>query len=513
VLYSPNMASSLLISRQILVPFFVLAACSVFAGEKPAWTQHGGNAQHTAVSQVPMQKLEKILWQSPVDKVPQYSGSSLLTHYMSPLFTNDDTIVMTVKTTATGGFVIEGRKSQNGKLKYSFPTDWTMPPAGWKPVCGTALVPNARNRRQYMVAVAAAGGRVIIRESADDAVSKTKTICFFGEANYKANPASYNAGIAINTPLTVDNEGNIYFGFQAIADTPLHLKSGVAKINYNGSVSYTSISAATGGSSNGKVPTNSAPGISNDGKTLYFATNEGTPYLVGVATSNLSPKYKVRMTDPTSGNDALILDLGTASPMIAPDNSVFFGILENPFPANHDRGWMLHFSGALNQINITGNFGWDNTASIVPRSAVPSYRGTSPYLIFSKYNDYYGIGGAGHNRIAVLDPFATQTDPVTNATIMKEVITVLAPTHDPGKPADAVTEWCINSAAIDPSGKCALVNCEDGKAYRYDFKTNTLSQTVTLTAGLGEAYTPSVIGPDGRGYCINNGILFCIGSR
>ena len=61
-------------------------------------------------------------------------------------------------------------------------------------------------------------------------------------------------------------------------------------------------------------------------------------------------------------------------------------------------------------------------------------------------------------------------------------------------------EWCINSAAIDPFNKCAVVNSEDGKMYRWDFTTNTLSPPVTLAAATGEAYTPTVIGPDGALY-------------
>ncbi|MEO6709192.1 MAG: hypothetical protein ABI054_01130, partial [Planctomycetota bacterium] len=137
-------------------------------------------------------------------------------------------------------------------------------------------------------------------------------------------------------------------------------------------------------------------------------------------------------------------------------------------------------------------------------------------LVLTKYNNYAGTqSGDGLNKVAVLDPHATQIDAVSGITVMKEILIKVGPTPDPpnqgpGSP-NAVREWCINSAAIDVAGQCAIVNNEDGKCYRWDFATNTLSEVVTLTAGIGEAYTPTIIGPDGQGYAINNAILFALG--
>jgi hypothetical protein len=175
---------------------------------------------------------------------------------------------------------------------------------------------------------------------------------------------------------------------------------------------------------------------------------------------------------------------------------------------------MLHFNSNLSQSKTAGSFGWDNTASIIPKSMVPSYTGTSDHLILTKYNNYAGLGGDGVNRMAILDPNATQIDPRTGATVMKEVLTIAGPTPDPEYIAshpNAVREWCINTAAVDPATKSVLVNSEDGKLYRWSLATNTFSEVVTLTAGIGEAYTPTVIGPDGTVYAINNGMLFAVG--
>jgi hypothetical protein len=92
---------------------------------------------------------------------------------------------------------------------------------------------------------------------------------------------------------------------------------------------------------------------------------------------------------------------------------------------------------------------------------------------------------------------------------MQEVITVAGITPNP--PVAGVMEWCINTAAIDPVTKSAIINSEDGTVYRWDFTSNTLLQSVSLTSGRGEAYTPTVIGPDGTAYAINDAILFAVG--
>src|SRR5205085_3906070 len=106
----------------------------------------------------------------------------------------------------------------------------------------------------------------------------------------------------------------------------------------------------------------------------------------------------------------------------------YYGVFGNPY--NGSRGWLLHFNPDLSVLRIPGAFGWDDTASIVPSSMVPSYRGTSSYLIMTKYNNY--AGGCcdfadGVNKIAILDPFATQVE--THASsgglpVMKEILTI-----------------------------------------------------------------------------------------
>jgi hypothetical protein len=93
--------------------------------------------------------------------------------------------------------------------------------------------------------------------------------------------------------------------------------------------------------------------------------------------------------------------------------------------------------------------------------------------------------------------------------VMQEVLTVLAPTPDSAG-TSARKEWCINTMAADPIRKSVLANNEDGVLYRWNLENNTLDQSIRLTAGLGEAYTPTLIGADGAVYAINNAILFSI---
>jgi len=329
--------------------------------------------------------------------------------------------------------------------------------------------------------------------------------------------------VFIDTPITSDRYGNIFFGFQVIGSTPLNLQGGIARIDYNGTCTWLAASNAAGDSAIKKVSQNCAPALSNDHKTLYFAVNNSSTwsdfsdygYLVSVDSRTLSPIAKVRLKDVKNpGNDAYVPDDGTASPMVGPDGDVYYGVLENPFPANHDRGWMLHFNGALTQSKLPGAFGWDDTASVVPASMVPFYHGSSPYLLMTKYNNYVEAGGNGVNKIAILDPQNTETDPISGATTMNEVLTIAGPTPDAeftNEYPNAVHEWCINSASIDPSTKSVLANNEDGRLYRWDLTSNTLSQTNILTTGLGEAYTPTIVGVNGIVYAINNAILFAIG--
>jgi hypothetical protein len=487
----------------------LLAAGSPVAGRQNGtpWSNFGRDAQHTSASAGPSQSLTNILWQTPVDLQPQYSGSNLLIHYGSPLVTAANTVLLPVKTGAAGGFRVEARRSASGTLLWSLSSDYVLPPSrGWTPPFGPALTSTPR---VYLPGI---GGTVLYRDQPDSATGGEGRIAFYGLGNYQSDPQAYNASVMINTPITSDSAGNIYFGFVVSGNTPLQLQSGIARISASGEGRWISASAAAGDSGMTQVAYGSTPALNAGGDTLYVAVSNGSAgYLVALKSTTLAPVAAVRLKDPKSGMDSYLNDSGSASPTIGPDGDVYFGVLERPLGANHYRGWLLHFDSLLGQSKTPGSFGWDTTASLVPAAAVPSYTGASSYLLMTKYNDYSnpGVGGSGLNKLAILDPNATQTDPTTGSTVMKEVLTIVGPTPNP--PLAGVREWCINAAAVDPATKSVLANNEDGKLYRWDLTTNTLSEQVVLTAGLGQAYTPTVIGADGIVYAINNATLFAVG--
>ncbi len=477
------------------------------------WRGYGHDPQHSGLSSFAAQPLNRVKWSTPVDLVLEGSSGELLIHYGSPLVTAANTVIVPVRTNSSNVFRVEARNGADGSLKYTLTTDYSLPPHDWIPSYSPVL--SAANRLYY----AGAGGTVYYRDQPDSATGASGQIAFYGNALYAANQATFNSNVKISTPIATDRYGNIFFGFQVLGSNPANLQSGIAKITYGGVGSWVSARWAAGGDTSiSEVPLNCGPALSNDHLTLYFAVstgNFGNGYLVSVNATTLAPIAHVRLKDPEFNNNALLPDDSSASPTVGPDGDVYYGVLESGFCcSNDDRGWLLHFDKTLSQTKTPGAFGWDDTASVVPASLVPSYHGGSSYLLFTKYNNYVGLGpgGNGHNKVAVLDPSASMTDPITGATVMKEALTILGQTLDPpGNTTGSVREWCINSAAIDPFTKSAIVNSEDGVVYRWDFTTNTFTQRLRLTSGVAEAYTPTVIGVDGTAYAINDAVLFAIG--
>jgi len=477
------------------------------AAAPPAWRGHAGNSQHTAAAPASGQNLATILWQTPVDLDPQIGeDGELAIHYASPMITAANTVLVPVKTTATGNWEIQGRQGKTGSLIWTLTSDYI------EPLTASTVPPfPAQLTRQGKLYMAGAGGTVLTRATPDKAKGKSERLAFYGLPIYQAHETAMTQSVMIDTPITSDNAGNIYFGFVAEGKNPAKVTSGLARISAKGVGSWVSAAAASGDATMNEVPIGCAPAISADGSTVYVAVSNGSAgYLVSLDSTTLAPVAHIALTDPSSGKPAWVTDLATASPTIGPDGDVYYGVVENPFPNHDGRGWLLHFDAALATVKTPGSFGWDDTASIIPGAD------KKHYSVMVKYNNYVGVGplGDGRNKLAILDPEATQQDEysTTPVTVMKEVQTVLGPTPQPNEPQGAVYEWCVNSSVVDAAGDAVFAGNEDGYFYRWDLASNTLSQKQLLGQPQGESYTPTLIGPDGTVYAINTAVLFAIGN-
>ena len=248
----------------------------------------------------------------------------------------------------------------------------------------------------------------------------------------------------INTPLTSDSAGNVFFGFSVLNIAPGGPSGGgVARIAPNGTAIFVQAADVTGVPTLVKTATNCAPALSADGSTLYVVFNNVPP--VNTRPSGRLVRAGCRHAGAEGSGGAhrpghRQRRQGSATtprrrPWWDPNGDVFIGVLESNAPGHNYRGWLLHFNAALTQARTPGSFGWDNTPSVVPRAMVPQYTGSSGYLLLTKYNNYAGAGtGDGKNRMAILDPNdLTQADPIApGVTVMREILTILGPTPDAG---------------------------------------------------------------------------------
>lgn len=493
-------------------------------GEAGAQTTFGGNAQHTANYSPAAQNLNAVHWTTSID-LNNTGGSA---HYGAPLITPANTIFVPVKTGSNGGFHINVFNAATGAAIYSLSTDYLQPSHNWILAYQPVLATSALETRLYYPGV---GGTIYYVDNVDSAGhgAPVQQVFYTTLANYQANAAGFNSTVFINTPITADNSGNVFFGFRVNGTAPAPLsttQSGFARIDPNGNATYVLAGTAARDANIGLDTHNSGPALSNDQATVYVAvkspSTETYGYLLGLNSTTLATKFKVFLKDPrnNNANNATLLDDSTASPMVGPDNDVYFGIYGNP--SNGSRGFMLHFSGDLTVEKTPGGFGWDNTASVVPASMVPSYTGTSSYLLFSKYNNYANAGNDGAdgvNRVALLDPNATQVDAHASSNgmlVMREVLTVIGPTADKENRSVslplAVREWCIDTAAVNPATNSIFFPSEDGHAYRWNLAGNSVTQFLQLNAGIGLPYVPTVIGPDGTVFTLNGGTMSAMGS-
>lgn len=524
-----------------------------FSITSPAWGTYSGNIQHTGISRYKLGPLNQVEWSFDIDpNNPASGGADIFAHYGAPLITMANTVIVPRTNDAAGQtFTFFGLNGTTGSTLWSYNTDYApcfAGPGGWNAIVEGSIV----LRSSY--AMPGKAGKVYLRRYADQATSATDTFTFYGASNYAAASAWCDNYIRICTPITGDSRGNFWFGY-TVSDaggnyaappagfTPDLGHGGLVRMNSTGSATFIKAESMVPADANTHlVANNCAPAISNDLGSVYVALCYGyydhRGYLVKLNSSTLAPQASVYFKSPATGSNAGAIHESSATPTVGPDGDVYFGVFGLGGGASYreSHGWMLHFDSNLVQKGAQGGFGWDDTATIVPASMVKSYTGTSSYLILTKFNNYKwtdfwypgssGIdyGADGLNAVAIEDPNdASYSDRLssyygTPYNVMKPAALVYGITPDdtvyvPG----SVREWCINSAAVDPATRSIVINSEDGHVYRWDLDSNSLQPVVGsntgfyLNAPIGEAYTSTVIGPDGQMYAINDHKVYCVG--
>jgi hypothetical protein len=214
---------------------------------------------------------------------------------------------------------------------------------------------------------------------------------------------------------------------------------------------------------------------------------------------------------------ARVLDDASSSITVTPDGSVLYGAYTR---YDFARGHLMKFD-ADGQFQGAYNFGWDITPAI--------YRHDGTYSIVIKDNEYGGGPRFGSycNVDAICPPrqngpfFITQLASNLNVewkfqNTNNQVCTrnldgsVSCVPNTSGTPLQNVGfEWCFNAPVVDVNG-VVYANSEDGNLYAVN-QGGTLKSNIFLNQALGAAYTPLAIGPDGRIYTENKGILSAVG--
>ena len=451
---------------------------------------------------------------------------------------------------------------QQGKLveKWIYDTDWkpepnalnadALLPSGWEPVFHSVLTGE-------FVYVPGFGGTVWkVNKSDGKAVSRINPFGTWIDGN------KYVSG-----PLTADSQGDVYYNVMKLDPTNPWIKdvlgSWLVKVAADGTASTVTFKKLTNGAPGGtdKCPlfftqqntlpwppspnakpidipcgtqrpgVNVAPAIAPDG-TIYTVSRAHLDLTVGyliAANRDLTPKWHASLAkllhdgcgflvpiatapnqpnacregatpgvDPTTNDwgSGWIPDQASSTPTVLPDGSVLMGVLGH---YNSGRGHLMKFSDVGTFLGAY-DFGWDSTAAVYPHDGT--------YSIVIKDNHY--PGGLYCNFYG--NPICTPRPPgpyyVTQISAdLKLEWRFKNTTTDKRHPNGY--EWCINAPAIDANG-VVYVNSEDGNVYVFG-QGGKLQSKLFLQLAVGAAYTPLSLGPDGKIYTQNDGVLFVVG--
>lgn len=245
----------------------------------------------------------------------------------------------------------------------------------------------------------------------------------------------------------------------------------------------------------------------NDGCNVLLPANGQLGGCRTGATTGVDP------SDNQPGSGA-ITDDSTASPIVAPDGSIYMGTYSR---YNHSQGHTIHAT-ATGQFLSAYPFGWDVTPAI--------YKHGNTFSVVTKENRYVGAGSYCGDptwcppvRVPGDDEgyYITQLDTNLVPEWRFKSTNTETCTKQPDGSLHCVSdrpqgwEWCVNALAIDARGT-VYVNSEDGHLYAIN-QGGTLRERIFLQLALGAAYTPLSLAPDGKIYTQNAGHLFAVGSN
>src|SRR5690242_12748097 len=172
------------------------------------WAGFAGNARHTAAARRRPQPFRRIRWRTKVDLAP--NGAPI--HYGSPMITAANTVLVPTRVSGKAGFRVVAYSGRSGTRRWSFNTDYRTPPFAnglfaWIPPLPAALT------RRTTLAVAGAGGTVLIRRHVNAPSGPVRRLVFYGAARWHAHTAAFDEAVHITTPLTSAPDGSLYFGF------------------------------------------------------------------------------------------------------------------------------------------------------------------------------------------------------------------------------------------------------------------------------------------------------------
>lgn len=460
------------------------------------WTQIGQNAQHTGI--VPFGTLPTSQAQEVADLGSPEPGQGLV--YGSPLYTKYGTIIVPVD--MDGQFVIEAFSNFPGgmpQLLWSYASNYTAPTDAQPTVFQPVLGPTGK---LYFPGNA---GSIQVIENPDRMAAKVtpKAYYFYGRDKFNADPSAYRASVTVDTPLSVDRKGNVYFGVMSSGadNNPAKIASSLVRLSVGGKGTYKAANVVMG----------RAPALSNDEKFIYVPTqSDGASTLSRFHAAGLKAAGSVELRDPSTNANIVFGTSDIASPTVGPDGDVYMPVEADSASQNAGNGWVLHFSSNLKKTKLAGAFNSDVTVSIVPSSMVSTYHGKSSYFILSKLGT---LSDNNLDEIALFDPSASTAGPADNVQVMK-IITSLPN-----------VAWLSTSMAVDPSSNSIYVmgyqpevgtdsnNQEIGHIALFKWNVSSAKELpvyvfLTDSSNLNADQSPVTAGPNGEIFAITDGLLY-----